>query len=148
MHVTSVRYCEREEEEASQRRNAEDGGVFDEPMTTADLLEQWREAIRASELAARLAKIAAESVERTAREATASEELAKLAERAAAAATEAATTARRAANLAAELANRSVTDQARDDRTLANAQDDEDFARDRYHEAERKARDRHPAETA
>jgi hypothetical protein len=62
--------------------------VLEEEMTTAELLEQWRETVRASELAARLAKIAAESVERSRKGAVAAEELAQLAERAAAAANE------------------------------------------------------------
>jgi hypothetical protein len=128
--------------------DSDDHAMFEEPMSTAELLEQWREAIRASELAARLAKIAADSVERTAKDATASEELARLAERAAAAANQAADTARKAANLAAELSRQSVVDQTRDDKTLADAQDDENFARDRYHKAESDARARHPAEPA
>ena len=112
-------------------------------MSTAELLEQWREAIRASELASRLAKIAADSVQRTERDAVASEELAKLAERAADAAAEAATTARRAATLAAELARQSITDQMRDDDAASAAQGQENLARDRYHEAEGDARARH-----
>jgi len=111
-------------------------------MSTAELLEQWREAVRASELAARLARMAAESVERTAREADAAEELAKLAERAADAASEAAVTARRAAQLAAEVAQQSVTDQRRDDDASTAAQAVEDEARDRYHQAEQAARAR------
>jgi hypothetical protein len=122
--------------------------VFEEPMSTAELLEQWREAIRASELAARLAKIAAASVERTAKDAAASEELAKLAERAAAAANEAATTERKAANLAAELSLQSAADRKADDDNLTRAEEDEVFARDRYHKAESAARERHPEEPA
>jgi hypothetical protein len=122
--------------------------MFEEEMSTADLLEQWREAIRASELAARLAKLAAESVERTAKDATAAEELAQLAERAVTASMEAATAARKAADLAAELARQSVTDQTRGDATLTRARGDEDYAREKYHEAERKAHGRHLEEPA
>jgi hypothetical protein len=115
-------------------------------MNTAELLEQWREAIRASELAARLAKMAADTVERTAREATAAEDLALLAEGAAEAASKAATTARRAAELAAEVARTSLSHQKRDDDALTAAQGLEDAARDRYHESEREARGRHLAD--
>jgi hypothetical protein len=112
-------------------------------MNTADLLEQWREAIRASELAARLAKMAAESVERTAREATAAEELAKLAERASEAASEAAARARRAADLAVQMASQSNSERSRDDEASMAAQRLEDEARTKYHEAEAAARNRH-----
>lgn len=111
-------------------------------MTTADLLEQWREAVRASELAARLAKIAAESVERSTKGAAAAEELARLAERAAAAAGEAAATARSASDLAAEVARQSVEGQASDQAILAAARGEEESARGRYHEAEEQARQR------
>jgi len=55
--------------------------VIDEPVTTADLLEAWREATRAADLAERLAKLAAETSERADLSADASEEVAKLAEK-------------------------------------------------------------------
>lgn len=116
--------------------------VIEEPMTTAELLEQWREATRAAELAARLAKMAAESVDRTEKGATAAEELAQLAERAAEAASAAAETARRAADQAAALARESVADRERDDQVTTAAQASEGDARERYHEAEREARGR------
>ena len=135
--------CSRHEQEVPRKGHApDDGAVNEEPMSTAELLEQWREAIRASELAARLAKIAADSVERTASQATAAEELAKLAERAAEAASEAATTARNAAALAADIARQSATDQTRDDDALTAARGLEGKARDSYHDAERQARSR------
>ena len=117
--------------------------MFEVQMTTAELLEQWREATRAAELAEGLAKMAAESQRRTAAGAAAAEELAGLAERAAAAATEAATTARKAANDAVAAARDTVADRGRDDDTLTAALIEEDVARGRYHDAEREARDRH-----
>lgn len=144
--VSRVRYSERRDGGIPQGSVPDDGVMLEEEMSTAELLEQWREALRASELAARLAKIAAESVARTAKEADAAEELAKLAERAAAAATEAATTARRAADAAAELARTTVTDRTKDDEALVAAQAVEGDARDRYHEAEQTARGRHTGE--
>ena len=57
--------------------------MIEEPMTTGELLEQWREATRAAELADRLAKLAQASVERSDRDAVAAEEIAKIAQRAA-----------------------------------------------------------------
>ena len=119
------------------------GQMFEEEMSTAELLEQWREATRAAELAARLAKMAADSVERTSKGAIRAEDLAQLAERAAAAASEAAATARNAADEARALAEQSVQNNDRDQATLVDAQGEEDAARGRYHEAERQARDRH-----
>lgn len=147
MHVTRtrewlVRYSVREREGFSQCGVADDGEMIEEPMTTAELLEQWREATRAAELAARLAKMAADSVDRTEKGASAAEELAQLAERAAEAASAAAETARRAADQAAELARQSVADRTRDDKVTTAAEGLEEQARERYHEAEREARGR------
>jgi hypothetical protein len=65
-------------------RGHQDGHMFEEPTTTADLLSFWREATRAAELAERLAGVAAESAERAEMSASASEEIADLAEQAAA----------------------------------------------------------------
>ena len=116
--------------------------MVEKQATTAELLEHWREATRSSELAARLAKMAADAVLRTESSATAAEELAQLAERVATAANEAATTARKAANLAHNLSRESVDDQARDNEAVTAAQELEGEARDRYHAAEEQARHR------
>jgi hypothetical protein len=137
-----MRYSGREVERGAQGRIPDDRGVIEEPMTTAELLEQWREATRAAELAERLTKMAASAVERTARDATASEELARLTARAATAAQEAAETARRAAHLAADLSRESMSDQATNDDTLSAARELEAEARKRYHEGETAARAR------
>ena len=78
--------------------------VFDEPVTTADLLTAWRDAIRAAELAERLAVAATDAASQADVRASGSEEIAALAERAAEAATRAAERARTAAAEAAQLA--------------------------------------------
>ena len=99
--------------------------MWDEPLTTADLLEKWREATQAAELARRLAQMA---------------------ERAAGAAETAAATARKAADQAAA---RSVKrgDDLRTAREASTVWDgDETRAREAYHEAAGEARDRHEAE--
>ena len=89
--------------------------VEDDVVTAAELLEQWREASRAAELAERLANLASETAERADQGAIAAEEIARMAERAAKAADRAATSGRRAAERAAAF--------ARDNRTgrLADA---------------------------
>jgi len=112
-------------------------------MTTADLLEAWREATRAAELAERLAGVATESADRAETHALASEEIADLAEQAAAAATRAAERARNVATRARELASDISNDQVpATGNTLKEARAVESDARDQYHEAERKARQR------
>ena len=83
-------------------------------MTTTNLLEQWREATRAADLAERLARLALESADLADEEALASEEIATLAEAAAESAARAATTARAAAERAKTLAD------AKHGRTLAD----------------------------
>jgi len=115
-------------------------GVFDEEMTTQELLEQWREATRAAELAERLAKLASQSVERADRDAAAVEELARLAKRAAQAAERAAATASRTAEQASTFARESRAGTLVDaEQAVADTKADEAKARDRYHEAERGA---------
>jgi hypothetical protein len=117
--------------------------VQEEVLTTEDLLEQWREAVRASELADRLAKLALESAERADRSAVGADEIARMAERAAKAAERAATTARKAAVQAAEYARENRAGWLSDaDRAASATKVDEEAARDRYHKAERKARKR------
>lgn len=81
------------------RAAADDGSVSDEDP--ADLLNAWRDATRAAELAERLATIAAESLARADLRATESAEIARLADQAA---ESAATAAARARFVAAEAA--------------------------------------------
>jgi len=117
--------------------------VNDETVATKDLLEQWREATRAADLAERLAKLAAESVERSDHGAAAAEDIARMAERAAKSSDRAAKFARQAAQRAAAFAaeNRTGTLAPADD-TLVLTRAQETAARERYHEAERTARER------
>jgi hypothetical protein len=119
------------------------GEVIDEPVTTADLLEKWREATRAAELAKRLAEAALETAERADRSAVASEDIANMAERAAQAAADAAATARRAADEASAFASNVRGTRLRNANELADATDvQEGEAKHAYHEAEKEARDR------
>jgi hypothetical protein len=119
------------------------GGVIEEPMATADLLEAWREAIRAAELADRLAKIALDAVERTARNAAESEEIAEMAERAAEAALHAAQTARAAAHRASAVATAARTQEMPDaSRDALAAQEAATRAGEQYHKAEQDALNR------
>lgn len=112
-------------------------------MSTSDLLEQWREATRAAELAAQLAAIAAESAEQAERGEVAATEIAELAQQAAEAAERAASVARKAADRASAFATDSRgTRQVRADQTEVDARTHEAAARDRYHEAERTAREK------
>lgn len=116
----------------------------EEVLTTQELLEQWREATRAAELAERLAKLATESAARADQAAAGGEEIARMAERAAKAAERAARSARKAADRAAAFArdNRSGS-LAAADQSVVDTRAEEGAARDRYHEAEQAARDRH-----
>jgi len=107
------------------------------------LLEQWRDASRASELADRLAKLALESVERADQSAMGTKEIARMAERAAKAAERAATSARRAAQQAATFARESRAGWLSEaDRTVVATKVGEEAARDRYHSAERDGKQR------
>jgi methyl-accepting chemotaxis protein len=74
--------------------------------TKADLLAAWREAVRAAELAERLAAAATEASEQAGFRATISAELAELAERAAESAQRAAERARAVATEARDVATR------------------------------------------
>ncbi len=121
--------------------------MYEEPLTTGELLEQWREATRAAELAERLARLARASVDRSDKDAVGAAQIARLAE-------DAAKHAERTAKIAREAADRAVSFAA-ENRTgsLAEAEEavvatrqQESTARDAYHEAERVARDRHPSE--
>jgi hypothetical protein len=113
--------------------------------TTAELLEVWREATRAAELAERIAEIASETARQADRNAAASEEIAKLAEGASKAAERAAQKARTAANHARRLANANRDVGLQDARAIAvSARAEEERTRNVYHAAEREARQRHP----
>ena len=113
-------------------------------MTTGELLEQWREATRAAELAERLAKLAQQSVERSDRDAVAAQEIAKIAERAAKHAERTAKIAREASDRALGFAQENRAGYlAEADEAVVTTREEEDAARERYHAAERVARDRH-----
>jgi len=113
-------------------------------LTTADLLEAWRDATRAAELAERLATVALKAAERADASALASEDIATLAESAAEAATQAADTARRAATKAREIASGLTDfDLADADEAVVTARETEARAANRYHAAEQEARRRH-----
>jgi hypothetical protein len=117
--------------------------VLEEPVTTADLLDKWREATRAAELAQRLAESAIEAAARADRSAVASEEIAQMAERAAEAAARAATAARMAADEATAFAAETRATRVRNaEHVVETARDNEGVARDAYHRAEKEARER------
>ena len=114
----------------------------EEVLTTEDLLEQWREAVRASELADRLAKLALESVERADQSALGAEEIARMAERAAKAAERAATSARKAAERAAAFARENRAGWlSTADQTVVATKAQERSARDRYEDSARQGGD-------
>lgn len=113
-------------------------------MTTSELLEQWREATRAAELAERLAKLAKTSVERSDRDLIGAQEIAKIAERAAKHAERAAKIAREAAERATAFAAENRSGYLADaEAAVVSTREEEAAARGRYHEAEAAARDRH-----
>jgi hypothetical protein len=119
-------------------------GVEEEGLTTQDLLEKWRDATRAAELAERLASLAAESAARADQTSAGAEEIARMAERAARAAERAASSARKAADRAATFARENRLGMLADaDETVVATRAEELRARDRYHEAEHEARTRH-----
>ncbi len=120
--------------------------VDEEVLTTQDLLEQWREATRAAELAERLAKLAVESAARADQGAFGAEEIARMAERAAKAAEQAARSARKAADRAATFARENRAGTLADaDRSVVDTRAEEVTAQERYREAEKVARARHGA---
>jgi multidrug efflux pump subunit AcrA (membrane-fusion protein) len=101
--------------------------------STADLLNAWRDATRAAELADSLALHASDLSAHTDDTAVAAEQIAKLAERAAKAAERAAMTARDAAMRAAELARSSRDKNVSGAGRATAARAAEDVARDAYH---------------
>jgi hypothetical protein len=121
--------------------------VNDARVTTAELLEAWREATRAADLAARLARQAEEAADHADDDAMGSEEIARLAESAAEAAEVASAKARTAADRASTLAA------SKRDAGVGDARETEDAARvfetearEEYHDAEAEARRRHATE--
>ncbi len=123
--------------------------MSDEPLTTADLLEQWREATRAAELAERLARLAKTSVERSDRDAVAAQDIARMAERAAKHAERTARIAREASDRAMAFAAENRAGYLADaDDAVKATREEETAARDRYHDAERAARERHERDGA
>jgi hypothetical protein len=115
-------------------------------MSTGDLLDAWRDASRAADLAERLAEIARSAVEKGERDATSSAEIATMAEEVAASATRAAAAAREAARIAGEEATSLRAGLEGADQSAADARIVEGTARDRYHEAESDARHRYEAD--
>lgn len=112
-------------------------------VTTAELLEAWREATRAAELAEQLTKFAEEAADQADANAAASEEVAELAEKVAEAASAAAASARGAAERAAALAASRRSPGVGDARRIeSDAVAHETEAREAYHHAEEEARHR------
>jgi methyl-accepting chemotaxis protein len=106
-----------------------------EPMSTEELLDAWRDATRAAELAERLATAALRAVERADQDAATAQELATLAEDAATSAERAAEAARQAARRAVEAAAEMRDDQASADASVTETRLTESDARSRYHDA-------------
>lgn len=113
-------------------------------MSTSELLDQWREATRAAELAERLAKLAQQSVERSDRDSLGAQEIARIAQRAAKHAERTARIAREASERAMAFAAENRAGYLADaEETVDMTRREESAARDRYHDAEREARQRH-----
>jgi hypothetical protein len=121
-------------------------GVLEEVTTTQDLLDAWREAIRAAELADRLAELASQAVAKAEADAIAAADLAAMAERAADAAQAAAIKARAEAKRLRAAADAAQVEQDRDIGLSDEARRRESAARDVYHEAEAEARARQDRE--
>jgi hypothetical protein len=111
--------------------------VLDETVTTDELLEAWRDASRAADLAERLATMAAETADRAELNAEEAAAVAAMAERAAESAAAAAQRARTSADQANELAlSARKESQESAQPTLARTRALEREARDAYHSAE------------
>ena len=117
--------------------------MLDEPVTTADLLNAWREATRAADLAERLARLAAETAERAGVSADVAEELALMAEQTAASANAAAARARNVATEARRVAARDQEARGAADVAEKSTRAIEAVAKSAYHGVEAEARARH-----
>jgi hypothetical protein len=104
-------------------------------VTATELLDAWRDALRAAELAERLASSALRAADRGDRDAATAEELAVLAEDAATAAERAARAAREAATKAATDAKGLRADLTAADQAAADAQSAAGDAPGRYQDA-------------
>lgn len=115
----------------------------DPTVTTADLLNAWRDAVRAAELAERLATAAAKAADDADQRAVVSAELAELAEQAAAAASRAAARAAAAAKEATALAKALRQDGlAEAQHTVEASKANAAEARIAFHEAEAETREK------
>ena len=125
------------------------GGMQDDKISTAMLLEAWREATRAADLAARLTRLAEEAADQADTDAVAWTEIADLAEQAAEAAKVAQEKSRASADRASALAA------SKRQSGIGDAQQAEDAARtfesgarDLFHEAQGEALRRQSDEDA
>jgi hypothetical protein len=116
--------------------------MLDDVPKTADLLEAWRDATRAADLARRLAEVAAAASAAAERDAAEAEEVAALAEATAQAAEGAAQKARATATRMHDAAEGARGEGGRGAAVAAEADQAESSARDRYHEAESETRAR------
>jgi hypothetical protein len=114
-----------------------------EGMTTAELLDAWRDASRAADLAERLAEVARRVTEKGDQDAATALEIAALADEVAASAERASRAARAAAQKASEHASRLADQLSGADQAVNDARTEETGARDRYHDAEAEAHRQH-----
>ena len=114
-------------------------------MSTHELLDAWRDATRAAELAERLATSALRAVDDAESDESAAYTLVALAEEAAAAAERAAEAARKAAARAVARTAQAKRDRTGADQTASDTRVTESDAAGRYHDAERAAREKHPS---
>ena len=115
-----------------------------EVMSTAELLDAWRDASRAAELAERLAELARAAAIKGDRDANTAHEIATLAEEVAASAERAAQAARDAARTAADEAGVLHAESDRASEAASNARASASEARDEFHHGEADARTRYP----
>ena len=121
----------------------DNAGMDLERMSTGELLDAWRDATRAAELAERLSAAALRAADRADTDASTAHEIAVMAEAAAASAEKAAKAAREAAAKATESARALRAEVTGADETVASARGVEAAAGGRYHEAEEEARNKH-----
>jgi len=114
-----------------------------ENMTTAELLDAWRDASRAADLAERLAELARRAAEKGEQDAVSALEIAALAEEVAASAERASRAARAAAQKASDDASRLGDQPSAADRAVKDARTEEAGARGRYHDADAEAHRQH-----